>query len=140
MVENGADLRTVQTILGHADISTTQITRNVALDRLKKFIRSTIPEPEQGHEFTRNLWSKGVPPVLAIGERDGLPLNQRNQALLKIRSRISPFTARSANTRPIPSRPIPAISGISAPTSARELERHRSPHDSRFLSHLYERG
>jgi integrase/recombinase XerD len=36
MVSHGADLRTVQTVLGHADISTTQVYTHVALDRLQK--------------------------------------------------------------------------------------------------------
>ncbi len=71
MLENGADIRYIQEMLGHADLSTTEIYTRVSIKKLKEVHRATHPARVDRGESSDNDAQKAREALLEALDAEG---------------------------------------------------------------------
>ena len=127
MLENGADIRFIQQMLGHAKLETTQIYTQVSIRKLQEIHRATHPTarhertPAKAHRCDGRAERRRAPRDL--GSRD----DRRARAVAARRRAPIELGSRRGTTprppRPSPSRTRPRASASSGPeTGSSQLE------------------
>ena len=85
MMENGADLRSLQEFLGHARLNTTQIYTHVSIKRLQEVHRKTHPAKPNVNPNAKPL---GVDESHSFVTADSATINSPKPSLARVRRNL----------------------------------------------------